>query len=166
MASRGSSSTTTGIAPADPERTYDILTPSDPARFYPKFRVVPATVRVEGQTGAWDGVGQTRRLHLSDGSSVRETTTDVYRPDVDRPGFFAYELTEFTKVFGPIIDHARAEWRFDAVDGGTLITWTYTFFGKPGRGWIVSLIVNLVWAAYMRKVMPGLVAEVDRMTAS
>ena len=159
MASRGSSSTTMAIAPADPERTFDILTPVDPARFYPKFRVIPATIRVEGQTGAWDTVGQTRTLHLSDGSSVRETTTDV-----DRPGIFAYELTDFTKVFGQLVDHAHAEWRFEAVEGGTLITWTYTFFGKPGRGWIVSLIVNLVWAAYMRTVVPGLVDEVRRAT--
>jgi len=161
MASRGFSSTVTGIAPAGPQRTFDILTPSDPSRFYPKFRVIPATVQVENQTGAWDGVGQTRVLRLSDGSSVRETTTDVVRPD-----FFAYELTEFTKAFGPIIHHARAEWRFEAVETGTLITWTYTFFGKPGRGWIVSLIVNLIWAAYMRQVMPGLVAEVQRVTAA
>lgn len=161
MVSRGSSSTVTGIAPAAPGRTFDILTPSDPSRFYPKFRVIPATVRVEGQTGAWDAVGQTRILRLSDGSSVRETTTDV-----ERPGFFAYELTEFTKVFGPIIHHARAEWRFEAIEGGTVISWTYTFFGKPGRGWIVSLIVNLIWAAYMRQVMPGLVAEVERVTAA
>jgi len=161
MASRGFSSTVTGIAPAGPQRTFDILTPSDPSRFYPKFRVIPATVQVENQTGAWDGVGQTRVLRLSDGSSVRETTTDVVRPD-----FFAYELTEFTKAFGPIIHHARAEWRFEAVESGTLITWTYTFFGKPGRGWIVSLIVNLIWAAYMRQVMPGLVAEVQRVTAA
>ena len=161
MTSRGSSSTVTGIAPADPEHTFDILTPSDPSRFYPRFRVVPATVAVEGQTGDWDAVGQTRVLRLSDGSSVRETTKDVVRP-----AFFAYELTEFTKAFGPIIDHARAEWRFDAAEGGTLITWTYTFFGKPGRGWIVTLIVKLIWAAYMRKVMPGLVAEVERVTAS
>lgn len=161
MVSRGSSSTVTGIVPAAPGRTFDILTPSDPSRFYPKFRVIPATVRVEGQTGAWDAVGQTRILRLSDGSSVRETTTDV-----ERPGFFAYELTEFTKVFGPIIHHARAEWRFEAIEGGTVISWTYTFFGKPGRGWIVSLIVNLIWAAYMRQVMPGLVAEVERVTAA
>ena len=159
MASRGSSATTVGIAPADPAHTFDILTPSDPSRFYPKFRVIPATVRVEGQTGAWDAVGQTRVLHLSDGSSVRETTTDV-----DRPGFFAYELTEFTKVFGPSVDHARAEWQFDAVEGGTRITWTYTFFGRPGRGWIITLIVRLAWAAYMRRVMPGLVDEVRRVT--
>jgi hypothetical protein len=161
MTSRGSSATTTGIAPAALERTFDILTPSDPTRFYPKFRMIPATVRVEGQTGAWDAVGQTRVLHLSDGSAVRETTKNV-----ERPHFFAYELTEFTKAFGPIVDHARAEWRFEPVESGTLITWTYTFFGRPGRGWIVSLIVRLAWAAYMRKVMPGLVEEVRRVTTA
>ena len=161
MATRGSSSTTVGIAPADPARTFDILTPSDPTRFYPKLRIIPATVRVGNQTGGWDAVGQTRTLHLSDGSSVRETTTDV-----ERPGFFAYELTDFTKAFGPIVDHARAEWHFDAVEGGTRVTWTYTFFARPGRGWIVALIVKLAWAAYMRKVMPGLVDEVRRETAS
>jgi hypothetical protein len=161
MVTRGSSSTTVGIAPADPARTFDILTPSDPTRFYPKFRIIPATVRVENQTGGWDAVGQTRTLRLSDGSSVRETTTDV-----ERPGFFAYELSHFTKAFGPIVDHARAEWHFDAVEGGTRVTWTYTFFARPGRGWIVSLIVKLAWAAYMRKVMPGLVDEVRRGIAS
>ncbi len=161
MASHGFSSTTQGIAPADPARTFDILTPSDPTRFYPKFRIIPATVRVENQTGAWDAVGQTRTLHLSDGSSVRETTKDV-----ERPGFFAYELTHFTKAFGPLVDHARAEWHFDAVDAGTRITWTYTFFARPGRGWIVALIVNLAWAAYMRRVMPGLVDEVRRVVAA
>lgn len=165
MASRGSSSTTVGIAPADPTRTFDILTPSDPTRFYPKFGIIPATVKVENQTGAWDAVGQTRTLKLADGSSVRETTHDV-----ERPGFFAYELTNFTKIFGRVVDHARAEWRFDAAGtdapDSTRITWTYTFFGKPGRGWIVSLIVNLAWARYMRRVMPGLVEEVRRVTAA
>src|ERR1700712_1639593 len=160
MATRGSSYTTDGIAPADPVRTFDILTPSDPTRFYPRFRVIPATVRVENQTGGWDAVGQTRTLHLSDGSSVMETTKNV-----DRPGFFAYELTNFTKVFGPLVDHARAEWRFDPVDGGTRIRWTYTFFGRPGREWIVALIIRFAWAAYMRKVMVGLVEEVRSVTA-
>ncbi len=159
MAPHRSSSTAVGIAPADPTRTFDILTPSDPTRFYPKFRVIPATVRVENQTGGWDAVGQTRTLHLSDGSSVVETTKDV-----ERPGFFAYELTNFTKTFGPLVDHARAEWHFDPVEGGTRIHWTYTFFGRPGRGWIVTLIVKLAWAAYMRKVMVGLVDEVRRVT--
>ena len=161
MTSRGFSSTTIGIAPADPTRTFDTLTPSDPSHFYPKFLIIPATIGVENQTGAWDTVGQTRTLQLSDGSSVVETTKEV-----DRPGFFAYELTNFTKAFGSIVDHARAEWHFDAVEGGTRITWTYSFFGRPGRGWIIALIVKLAWAAYMRKVMPGLLAEVGRVAAS
>jgi hypothetical protein len=149
------------IAPADPARTFATLTPSDPTRFYPRFRVIPAVVSVTDQTGEWDAVGQTRMLHLSDGSTVVETTTDV-----DRPGFFAYELTDFTKVFGPLVDHARAEWRFEPDGGGTRITWTYTFFGRPGRGWIVGLIVRAAWTAYMRRVVVGLVDEVRRVAAA
>jgi hypothetical protein len=159
--STGYGSTVHGIAPADPARTFDLLTPSDPVRFYPKFRVIPAVVSVSDQSGAWDAAGQTRTLHLSDGSSVVETTKSV-----ERPTFFAYELTDFTKAFGPLVDHARAEWRFDPAEGGTRITWSYTFFGRPGRGWIVELIVRFAWAAYMRKVMVGLVDEVRRAGAA
>jgi len=159
--SRGHGASVHAIAPADPARTFDVLTPSDPARFYPRFLVIPAVVAVTDQTGKWDAVGRTRTLHLSDGSTVVETSTDV-----DRPGFFAYELTRFTKVFGPLVDHARAEWRFDAAEGGTLISWSYTFFGRPGRGWIVALIVRLAWAAYMRRVIVGLVDEVRRVGAA
>jgi hypothetical protein len=133
-------------------QVFDALTPSDPTRFYPRFRVIPAVVAVTDQTGGWDVVGQTRTLHLSDGSTVVETTTDV-----DRPALFAYELTQFTRLFGGLVDHARAEWRFEPADGGTRITWTYVFFGLPGRGWIVALIVRAVWAAYMRRVIAGMV---------
>ena len=45
--------------------------------------------------------------------------------------------------------------------GGTRITWTYTFFGKPGRGWLVGLIVRLFWAPYMRRVLPAIIREVS-----
>jgi polyketide cyclase/dehydrase/lipid transport protein len=159
--SRGHGARVEAIAPADPTRTFDVLTPSDPARFYPRFRVIPAVIAVTDQTGDWDAAGQTRTLHLSDGSTVVETTTDV-----NRPGFFAYELTDFTKMFGLLVDYARAEWRFDPVEGGTRIAWSYTFFGRPGRGWIVGLIVRLAWAAYMRRVIVGLVDELRRVGAT
>ena len=157
---RGHGATVQAVAPADPARTFDVLTPIDPSGFYPRFRVIPAVVSVTDQVGEWDAVGKTRMLHLSDGSTVIETTTDV-----QRPGFFAYELTDFTKVFGPLVDHARAEWRFDAAEDGTRITWSYTFFGRRGRGWIVSLIIRFAWAAYMRRVIVGLVDEVRRVGA-
>jgi len=159
----GHGATVQGIAPATPAQTFRILTPISPVGFYPRFRVIPAVTAVTGQTGAWDAAGQTRTLHLSDGSSVVETTTDLTKPGPKRAGFFAYELTDFTKVFGPLVDHARAEWRFEPAEGGTLVTWSYTFFGRPGRGWIVGLIVRLAWAAYMRRVIVGLVDEVRRV---
>ena len=154
----GHGATVEAIAPGDPAHVFDVLTPSDPSRFYPRFGVIPAVVAVTDQNGAWDAVGQTRMLHLSDRSTVVETTTDV-----DRPAFFAYELTDFTRVFGPLVDHARAEWRFEPAGGGTRITWSYTFFGRPGRGWIVALIVRMAWAAYMRRVIVGLVDEARRV---
>jgi Polyketide cyclase / dehydrase and lipid transport len=160
MALNGHGATVQGIAPASPTRTFDVLTPIDPSGFYPRFRVIPAVASVTDQTGDWDAMGQTRTLHLSDRSTVVETITDV-----DRPSFFAYELTDFTKLFGLLVDHARAEWRFEpagtSAEGGTRITWSYTFFGRPGRGWIVGLIVRLAWAAYMRRVIVGLVDEVS-----
>ena len=156
----GHGATVEGIAPADVARTFNVLTPIDLSGFYPRFRVIPAVVSVTDQTGDWDAVGQTHMLHLSDGSTLIETITDVKRPE-----FFAYELTEFTKVFGPLVDHARAEWRFAPAEGGTRVTWSYTFFGRPGRGWIVGLIVRFAWAAYMRRVIVGLIDEVRRVGA-
>ena len=158
---KGHGATVQGIAPAGVARTFDVLTPIDPSGFYPRFRVIPAVVSVTDQTGDWDAVGQTRMLHLSDGSTVVETITDV-----QRPGFFAYELTDFTKVFGPLVHHARAEWRFEAAEGGTRVIWSYTFFGRPGRGWIVGLIIRFAWAAYMRRVIVGLVDEVRRVATA
>jgi hypothetical protein len=149
-----------GIAPASVDRTFEIMTPSDPSRFYPKFGVIPATVEVRDQTGGWDAPGQTRQLMLGDGSSVIE-----HLRVVDRPHTFDYELTDFTKIFGVLVQNAKAEWRFSPADGGTLVHWTYSFFAKPGRGLFVWLIVRLAWAPYMRKVLPGLFDEVRRVTA-
>ncbi|MBX3098724.1 MAG: SRPBCC family protein [Salinibacterium sp.] len=157
----GSSATTVATAMGTPKEAYDIAGPVDPTKFYPKSGVLPAVVEVRNQTGTWDTVGHTRMLILSDGGHVIETITDA-----DSPGYFAYELTDFQKLFGTLVDHARAEWRFDPVSDGTSIRWTYTFFGKPGRGWIVGLIVGLLWTPYMRKVLPPIANEVTRQVAA
>lgn len=157
MALHGSGATVTALAPASPAQTFAIMTPVDPSRFYPRFRVIPATVAVRDQTGAWDAEGQSRQLMLSDGGSVVETLTSVQAPHR-----FVYELTDFRGVFGALVDHARAEWLFTAEEQGTRVRWTYTFFAKPGRGLVVAAIVRAFWGPYMRTVLPGIVAEVRR----
>lgn len=148
-----------GFAPATPDRTFAILTPSDPTRFYPKFGPLPAVVAVQNQTGAWDAPGQSRTLELSDGSSVVERLTIV-----SSPSRFAYRLSDFTGLFGSLVAYAETEWDFDAAAEGTRIRWSYSFHAQPKRGWVVRFIVNVFWSRYMKKVLPGLIAEVDRVT--
>lgn len=147
-----------GFAPAPPDRTFAIVTPSDPSSFFPKFGPLPAVVAVRNQTGAWDAVGQSRTLELSDGSTVVERLTVV-----DSPRRFAYRLSDFTGMFGSLVAFAEAEWDFDASIEGTRIRWTYAFHAQPKRGWVVRLIVRLFWARYMKRVLPGFVAEVARV---
>jgi len=150
-----------GFAPAKPDRTFAIMTPSDPTRFYPKFGPIPAIVKVDDQTGDWDAVGQSRKLTLSDGGTLIERLKVV-----DAPRRFAYELTDFTGFFGNLVAFAEAEWDFDANVEGTRIRWTYTYHAQPKRGWIVRLVVVLFWGRYMKRVLPGLIDEVRRLTVA
>jgi hypothetical protein len=156
-----SSAKAEGFAPAKPDRTFAIMTPSDPTRFYPRFGPIPAIVKVEDQTGDWDAVGQSRKLTLSDGGTLIERLKVV-----DAPRRFAYELTDFTGFFGNLVAFAEAEWDFDASVEGTRIRWTYTYHAQPKRGWIVRLVVVLFWGRYMKRVLPGLIDEVRRLTAA
>ena len=147
------------VAATSLEWTWEVLTPIDPTRFYPRFGIIPATVAVRDQSGPWKTVGQTRTLVLSDGGSVVETITDVVEPT-----FFAYELTNFRKLFKVLVDHARAEWTFTTVDGRTLVSWTYEFFPRKRWGWLLGIIVSRAWEPYMRTVLPEIVHEAERLS--
>jgi hypothetical protein len=150
---------TVSVVASTPQQwTWDILVPIDPTRFYPKFGPLPAVVGVQKQTGPWDVVGSSRELQLGDGGTVTETITHV-----QAPGFHSYRLTEFSKLFGRIVDHAHAEWTFEPEPRGTTVTWTYTFEAKKRWGWLVNLIVRMYWDPYMRQVLPEIVHEAERL---
>ena len=146
------------VAKSTPKQAYEVAGPVDPTKFYSKFGPLPAVTGVRDQTGTWDTVGHTRKLLLSDGGHVIETITDAQSPSL-----FAYELSDFQKLFGGLVAGARAEWRFEPVEGGTSIHWKYEFHARRGRGWIVGLIVRLFWAPYMKRVLPPIAAEVERV---
>ena len=161
MSSRTASYRLSVWAKVTPERAYELSGPLDPTMFYPGKGPLPAVVGVENRTGSWDAAGHTRILMLSDGGHVVETITDARSPDL-----FAYELADFQKLFGRLVSGARAEWRFEPEAGGTSIRWTYTFFALPGRTGIVRAIVKLFWAPYMRRVLPPIAREVERLARS
>ena len=157
MTEHSASASADMIAIATLQRTWDTAQPLTPVGFYPRSGFLPAVLEVRDQTGDWDAAGQTRQLMLSDGGSVIEHTRVV-----ESPSFFAYELTDFQKLFGKIVKYARSEWHFTEVDGGTRIEWTYTFYALPGMRWVLAAIVGLLWRPYMAKVLSGIVAEVER----
>lgn len=152
------SGTAEGIARAPLARAFAIGTPMTPVGFYPRAGLLPAVTEVRGQTGPWDAVGQRRQLMLSDGGSVTETLVEV-----DSPRRFVYELSNFERLFGLLVSGARAEWEFSADQATTTrIRWRYTFFARPGAGFVLRAIVRFLWAPYMRRVLPGIIAEIDR----
>jgi hypothetical protein len=158
MSTRGSTAVAELVTSASRTQTWNIATPLTPVGYYPKSGLLPAVLEVRDQTGKWDAPGQTRQLMLSDGGWVVEQTTNV-----EPFGFFAYNLTQFQKVFGHLVDHARAEWTFSDVESGTNIRWQYTFFPKSaGARPVLAAIVKLLWGPYMHKVLPRIVAEVER----
>lgn len=118
--------------------------------------MLPGVVEVRDQTGAWDAVGQTRILVLSDGGTVTETLR------VATPPLFAYDLSAFTGFFGRLVASGRSEWRVDEHPEGSTIEWTYTFTAKAGWGLAVVAIMRLAWAPYMRRVLPAIARESGR----
>ena len=152
------SATVDAVAIATPKSTWHTVTGLDAAEFYPRRGVLPAVTAVRDQSGPWTTVGQTRTLVLSDGGHVVETITDA-----SSPTFFAYDLSDFQKLFGWLVSGATATWSFEREETGTRIRWTYAFHPRPGRRWVVALIVRLAWAPYMRLVLPPIAAEASRV---
>ncbi len=155
---RSSSATVDALAQRTPKTAWQTVTRLDPSKFYPKQGPLPGVTSVVTQSGSWDTVGRTRTLGLSDGGHVIETITHA-----NSPTFFAYDLSEFQKLFGRLVSGARATWEFTAEDGGTRIRWTYAFHGRPARAWIVGIIVRLFWARYMAAVLPPIAREAERV---
>jgi len=153
------SATVEGVALAMPKESFEISGPIDPTLFYPKAGPLPAVIEVRDQTGPWDAVGRTRTLMLSDGGSVVETIAVV-----DSPRYFSYNLSDFQKLFGMLVAGATAQWRYDRVATGTRVTWTYTFHPKPGASLIVAGIVRFFWAPYMKRVLPPILREIERLS--
>jgi hypothetical protein len=146
-----------GTAPADVETTFDALTPIDLSRIFRGYGPLPAVVETTDQTGAWDRVGVSRTVKLSDGHDVSERITAY-----ERPGYFAYRVGPFESgPLGRLIVDAHGEWRFTALGGtATAIRWTYTFRPRRYAAIVVRLIVAPLWRGYAKRVLALAVAEV------
>src|SRR5262249_36406922 len=110
-------------ANAHQDAAFAHIVPIDLASIFTGYGPLPAVTRTQDQVGAWDTVGQTRTVHLSDGSSAQELLTAY-----ERPGYFSYAVSGFTGVLRHFTSSANGEWWFTTVaPGRTRIRWRYAF---------------------------------------
>jgi hypothetical protein len=104
---------------------------------------LPGISAIQDQTGAWDGVGQTRTLHLTDGGQLREELTRY-----DDSGF-GYQLSGLTGPLQALVTGAEGDWQFTALDADrTEVAWTYTLLPKPGRTALIKAVLVPLWRSY------------------
>lgn len=135
-------------AKVSPEVAWDKIIPVDiPSVFTGLAPVIPAVVSTEDQTGDWDAAGQTRRFKLADGSETAELINSV-----DRPKAFNYTVGPFSGPIGKAVDHAKGEFLFEPMGGGTHITWTYVWAPKPGAQPLIWVLAK-VWNIYAKRMI-------------
>lgn len=146
----------------DPVKTFEHIVPIDLPSIFTGHGVLPAVVRTQDQVGGWDAAGQTRTVHLSDGSSAREILT-MHSP----PDYFSYTVSNFTGILRFFTTSADGEWWFEPLpSGNTLVRWRYAFNPRS----ILSIpvlwfITKVLWRGYMKKALSLSKIQMDRIAA-
>ena len=138
-----------GYASATLDHTFETIVPIDLRQIFRGFGPLPAVRGNREQTGAWDHVGASRVVELSDGSEAPERITG-YAP----PHHFAYRVGPFTSALRFAVSHADGAWWFsDAGDRGTHVRWSYTFRLHGPAAPLVRLAIAPLWRAYAERVL-------------
>ena len=128
-----------------------------PGVFYNQLETVlrdaaflPGVAKTTDTTGPWDKAGSTRIVHLTDGTTVRETVTSATAPD-----YFAYRLTEFSSpMVRMLVKEARGQWWFTDSGSGLQAKWTYTAESRnPLAAILLVPVIKILWNRYMKAAM-------------
>jgi Polyketide cyclase / dehydrase and lipid transport len=146
-------------ANADQAAVFAHIVPIDLGSIFTGYGPLPAVTGTQDQVGAWDAVGQTRTVNLSDGSSAQELLTAY-----ERPSYFSYTVSGFTGALRHFTSSAKGEWWFTTVGRGrTNIKWRYAFNPKSALAVpILWFIANVLWRNYMRKALQLSKLQVER----
>jgi hypothetical protein len=131
-------------------RSFEYIVPIDLSTIFKGYGPLPAVTGTMDQVGDWDTAGQTRTVHLSDGSSAQEMLTKY-----EHPHYFSYTVKAFTGVLRFFTANADGEWWFEPqISGKTLIKWRYAFnsksvFAVP----VLWIIAKFLWRGYMKKAL-------------
>ena len=137
--------------PCSVEHAYDttVVHPL-PHLFRHRYGLLPPIKAVTGPE-PWGTVGQSRRIVLSDGGTLRETLTIV-----DRPSVFGYRIDEITGALKPLAAQVDGAWRFTPVGTGCRVTWAWTVHpASPVAGRMMP-VLGWLWRGYARQALENL----------
>jgi len=123
---------------------------------------LPGVTRTSGTTGPWDVAGSTRIVHLSDGTTCRETVKTATASD-----YFAYRLTEFSsRMVGMLVTEATGQWWFTDEGSGTHAKWTYTAQSRSILAVPILIpVIKILWHRYMNSAIARVKARAEHEVA-
>lgn len=138
---------------------FEHIVPINLPSIFTGFGPLPAVTGTENQTGDWDTAGQTRTVHLSDGSSAQELLTKY-----EHPHYFSYKVSGFTGALRFLTSSADGEWWFSSnAAGQTNIKWHYAFNARSILAVpVLWFIATVLWRGYMRKALSLSVQQIQR----
>jgi hypothetical protein len=147
---------------ADQTAAFEHIVPIDLKSIFTGYGPLPAVISTQNQVGGWDAAGQTRTVHLSDGSLARELLTQYEHPD-----YFSYTVSGFTGVLGLLATSANGEWWFSrTASGQTHVKWRYAFSARSMLAVpILWFVATVLWRNYMRKALRLSRIQVERNAA-
>lgn len=145
--------------PRPVDAVFDFAT--DPASFSRFMKARAPIPAVTGVTVDGDGVsrtGATRRVAMSDGSTMGEEILAL-----EHPRRHAYRWLNAPKLpFSLLVRTARADWTFAAENGGTRIDWVYSFeLTTPFVAPLAVLTLKL-FQRWMDAALRGIESEMPR----
>jgi hypothetical protein len=145
-----------GYAPAGLVQTFETIVPIDLTQIFKGFGPLPGVRGNREQTGAWDHVGASRVVELSDGSEAPERITAY-----EAPHYFAYRVGPFTSPLRFAVSRADGAWWFtDGGDRGTHVRWSYTFQLHGPATPLARLVIAPLWRSYAKRVLALALAAV------
>jgi hypothetical protein len=110
-------------------------------------------------TGPWDVPGSTRIVHLTDGTTVRETVTKATTPD-----YFSYRLTEFSSsMVRGLVKEAAGQWWFTDNGSGLQAKWMYTAESKNGLATVLLYpVIKILWNRFMKAAIKNVKERAEK----
>ncbi len=137
------------LVAVEPTEAFDRLMGARlPEIFRRRYAAFPPVKEVIDEPDDWGAAGQTRRILLADGGSVRETLASV-----DRPHGYAYQLDELHGPLRPFVSTVDGVWSVIPEGTGARISWAWTLHPKAQPARLTLNVIGRMWKGYADRAL-------------